>query len=186
MQTHKVSILRSRKLVATIAAMVMAAVVMVGCGATEDESMSSVVVVTETKLVVVPPSGGTAAEATTTESGVSAAAFTGDWVGHTRNMALNADGSGTMEVFSGASNGERWALSWEVSDEAIMLALTTRESMVGTGAGGAMYQGATYRASLAVDTQDITYLSMTGFGGAGNTVAWCNTARYGGSAECGA
>lgn len=166
-------------------------------------SASPVVVVTETATVIVPPGGGppttitpTPAAQTPTGGGgnatqtattpaVDTAAYAGDWIGHTRQMTLNPDGNGTMEVFSGASNGETWTVTWRGSGSGIAITLVSQQSSVGSGSGGSMYAGATYSATLQTDGDGVRYLAMTGFGDATNTVAWCSD-RYGRSLECGA
>lgn len=113
--------------------------------------------------------------------------FTGKWIGHDRDLTLNADRTGSMLVGSGALDGERWALTWSAGAPTVrFITLTTRESISGSGAGGAMYQGATYSVTQARDSDGIVIMTMRGFHGdsGSDVLTWCRPGS--GSHECGA
>ena len=114
-------------------------------------------------------------------------AFTGAWVGHTRDMNLNADGTGDMSVSIGAADGEKWALTWSADSSGATMTLGEQISKHGEGLGdNSMHAGAVYHGVLVKDSQAVTYMQMAGFTAAGHSLPWCNQDKYGYSRECGA
>jgi hypothetical protein len=69
------------------------------------------------------------------------------WVGHGRSMQLQGDGSGTLTMFSGASDGEVWTIRWAAQgNDQALITLTSRTSQSGSGVG--LTQGQQYLAAL--------------------------------------
>ncbi|WP_338480846.1 hypothetical protein [Rhodococcus sp. DN22] len=62
--------------------------------------------------------------------------YLGQWVGHTRRMTLNEDGTGTVHIASGAMNGEEWTLKWASVPNGIAITIGTKVDTYGEGVGG--------------------------------------------------
>ncbi|WP_299569549.1 hypothetical protein [uncultured Williamsia sp.] len=73
--------------------------------------------------------------------------FTGEWVGHGRLIDLQPDGTATVKLASGASNGSTWDATWRPTESSFRLVFTTETQRFGDGAGG-ISAGETWIGSL--------------------------------------
>jgi hypothetical protein len=75
-------------------------------------------------------------------------------------MQLQEDGTGSLQMFSGASDGEKWSISWkDDGPNQYAISLDTRTSISGQGAG--LKQGDKYVAVLQKPTGHDYVLHMT-------------------------
>ncbi|MFT4125758.1 MAG: hypothetical protein QM662_05955 [Gordonia sp. (in: high G+C Gram-positive bacteria)] len=183
-----------RRCAATVVGAVLALLILAGCGAGSDSRaprsvvvVTSEVTVTASRTALLAPAPTAQFDRTTAvRPTADASAFVGEWIGHTRTMTIDADGSGRMQVNSGAADGETWSFTWTSTTSGIAITLIAMVSSVGEGLGD-LTPGQTYDTTLRTDDEGIRYLVTAGFGGdPANDVAWCNQARDGYSRECGA
>jgi hypothetical protein len=114
------------------------------------------------------------------------------WQGHDRSMDLYYDGLGTIDLASGAFDGEQWNVKWVRNPGGgITITLTDRTAVNGAGTGGALSSGTFWQAELvtAPDTQ-VTVLhfgnhSLPSMTDPDIGYFWCST-DYGTSNLCGA
>lgn len=108
------------------------------CGTKDHaDSSSTTTVVTKTVTATAPAPPSAAPTTTATQPPPVAtlpSQYVGKWPGHTRQLNLNSDGTGSLSVFSGAMNGTVWDLTWTGSGSGIAVTLVRKTKVVGDGA----------------------------------------------------
>ncbi|MFT3716238.1 MAG: hypothetical protein QM774_09905 [Gordonia sp. (in: high G+C Gram-positive bacteria)] len=120
-----------RRLIAS-ALLVPVAVLIAGCGSEPKQAPATV-----TEWVTPGQAAPTTTVTTVTQTQQAdslPSAYVGQWVGHTRSIDLNADGSGELSLFSGAMNGTVWAVTWTGSGSGIAVTLQSKTTVSGDGA----------------------------------------------------
>ncbi|MGZ8177763.1 hypothetical protein ACXVUM_07510 [Williamsia sp. SKLECPSW1] len=105
--------------------------------------------------------------------------FTGKWMGHGRQVDLRPDGSASVDLASGASNGSSWDATWRQTGDSFQLVFTTQTQQYGAGAG-AIASGTSWTGSLTT-AEGARVLVFSD----DPTVYWCRYADTG-SGVCGA
>ncbi|MFT4086766.1 MAG: hypothetical protein QM658_06355 [Gordonia sp. (in: high G+C Gram-positive bacteria)] len=166
------------------AGLIAASALLTGCDSQKKNAPAAVTVV-ETKTVgasETPTDTDQAPQTTVTQTQTQTqpatnSAFVGKWMGHTRSLDLNADGSGQVSLFSGAMDGEVWNLQWTSSGDSLTVTIGSQVKVSGSGVGG-ISQGATWTGSLVHPDTGGTAVLL-------NNVSYCdNAAGQGG--YCGA
>jgi hypothetical protein len=100
---------------------------------------------------------------TTSQQPDGAKALLSKWVGHGRSMQLQADGSGTLTIYSGASDGEVWVVAWTAQgNDQALITLKTKTSKTGAGVG--LRDGQQYLAALQSPPPDSQVLHFVELG----------------------
>lgn len=123
-------------------------------------------------------------QATTTTTRSAAATVVGDWQRHDSSLTLNADGTGSVLMGSGAADTEKWALTWSSTGNGASGTLGAQLSKTGAGVGG-LATGTSFTARLGKDANGTTIMFTSGFGDTGSDLTWCSL-KYGSSHNCGA
>ncbi|WP_433664581.1 hypothetical protein ACQPW1_22080 [Nocardia sp. CA-128927] len=111
------------------------------------------------------------------------------WTGHTRQMHLNADGTGDVTIFSGAADGETWSATWDTTATGVTVSLVSLTSKTGAGLGD-LKPGTKWVAALQKSPDDNkTVLHFVDPGkdlrNPNEGFYWC-AEKYGYSYDCGA
>ncbi|GAA2059929.1 hypothetical protein GCM10009722_19860 [Williamsia deligens] len=105
--------------------------------------------------------------------------FTGDWMGHGRLVTLRSDGTATVKLANGASNGSTWDATWRQTGSSMQVVFTSETQHVGEGAGR-ITPGMTWTGSLT-SAEGAPVLAFAD----APTVYWCRESDTG-SGVCGA
>lgn len=116
------------------------------------------------------------------------APFVGQWSGHGRGVLLNADGTGTITVRSGAANSETWTQTWSAQQTPLFakcgVAIQTdrQTQKLGNGSYGVLTAGKTFQGALG-QRGGHTVLLVSLHPGQ-DSIAFCRPNDY--APECGA
>ena len=109
------------------------------------------------------PTEAIAASSTAFDDGEQPAQYVGKWSGHTRDLELDGDGTGTLNAYRNATNGENWTLTWTGDDENVQITLVDQDKLDGDGSGvEGLEPGATFTGELE-EVQEGETLTVDGY-----------------------
>jgi hypothetical protein len=94
-----------------------------------------------------------------------------DWSGHGRGLQLAPDGTGTLSMYAGASDGDKWAVTW-TGDPNRSATITLASVLRHSGSGSGLHVGDRYAAALE-NVHGDTVLRFTPSGQPGENLLFC-------------